>query len=450
VRADLWVLRDLVVAALVSWLVLWWIDPKVFASPSDTFLHSVSSSATFRGESRPWLTVPSYVATESPLLVVVSFVFGCLLIARRTFATRMRLDAPDARRLLVGVQATSMAIGFMIAQAPLNYDLRQLLFALPPTALVATAGVVGLLGSERGRARSRRRIGAVAVGLVVPVVAQATLFPYNYAFVNALSAVAHAPTSGAYYGGSVNVLMSSVPVDGRLVCAPEFAYRRTDNGTRVRYAIRAGRFDGWVDCSVSTGTVTPYIDRRAGRARGLTDDEFLVIGAKGASNCTDVAGLSRRGLWQSFPLSSVAVCRLPFPQLSVGTVSFAGHPSASMLLPDRGWRAVSSGPATEGLASVGRRSTMTFRLSPDVSGTPVELEIVTVEPADPTITFGGEPVTVRRTDDPTGFVVVIPRELVDRSVTQPLTLAFESGTSADLDLEVLSLSVRVGEGVTGG
>jgi hypothetical protein len=449
-RADLWVLRDLVVVGSVSWLLLWWMDPKVFGSPTAALMRSVSSSATFRDKSSPWVTVPSYVATEMPVLVIASFVVGCVLVGRRVLATRMRLDVATARPVVVCAQATSMPVGFMITQAPLNYDLRQLLFALPATAVVAAWGVACLLGSGGGTTRSRASAVAVSVGLVVPTVAQASLFPYNYAFVNSLSAVAHAPTSGAYYGGSANVLMSSVPVHGRLVCAPEFAYRRTSSGATVRYVIRAGRFDGWVDCAVSTGTVTPYVDRRAGTMRELAPDEFRVIGAHGASNCTQIAGLSRRGLWQSIQLSSVALCRLPFPRLSMGTVSFGDHASTSMLIPDRGWLAVSSAPGMVGLSSAGRRSTMTFRLPSQARDTVVELTIETAGTADPRITFGGVSVPVHRAEDPSRLVVEIPRDLVDRSLTQPLTLAFESRTSADLDLDVLSLSVQSREVLTGG
>jgi hypothetical protein len=247
----------------------------------------------------------------------------------------------------------------------------------------------------------------------------------------------------------VKVLMSSVPVHRRLVCAPESAYRRTDSGETERYVIRAGQFDGWVDCTESTGTVTPYVDRRAGRMRELAPDEFLVIGAHGASNCTRVAGLSRRGLWQSIQLSTLSICRLPFPRLSLGTVSFTGDASASMSVPDSGWRAISAGDGS-GLASAGRRSTMTFQLPSEARGATVELAIETAGQADALITFGGVSVPARRTEDPSGFVVDIPRGLVDRSVAQPLTLVFESRTSADLDLTVVSLSVRLERRASGG
>jgi hypothetical protein len=76
----------------------------------------------------------------------------------------------------------------------------------------------------------------------------------------------------------------------------------------------------------------------------------------------------------------------------------------------------------------------------------VDLEVRTARPAYPQITFGGVPVSARSTSDAMALVIVIPRDLVDRAIDEPLTLAFESRSSAPLQMKVLSLSLQPAKG----
>jgi hypothetical protein len=146
----------------------------------------------------------------------------------------------------------------------------------------------------------------------------------------------------------------------------------------------------------------------------------------------------------------LSLCRLAFPTMPMGAVAFTTVKSAADLLPDEGWHLPGFDQTLEGLLTAGHRSTMTFRLPAQVRGGAVDLEVRTADPANPRIIFGGVPVTARSTSDPMTLVVEVPRDLVDRATEQPLTLAFESRSSAPLEMKVLSLSLQPAKGAPGG
>jgi hypothetical protein len=185
----------------------------------------------------------------------------------------------------------------------------------------------------------------------------------------------------------------------------------------------------------------------------LDPDQFwaLTFSPSGAvsKNCSRVAEVSRRLLWQRVEMGTLSLCRLPFPTVPVGSVTFRSEDRLAALIPDQGWHLLGFDQTPLGLLTAGHRSTMTFRLPSQVRGGAVDLEVRTARPENPQITFGGVPVTARSTSDPTALVIVIPRDLVERATEQPLTLAFESRSSAPLDMKVLSLSLQPAKGASG-
>jgi hypothetical protein len=197
-----------------------------------------------------------------------------------------------------------------------------------------------------------------------------------------------------------------------------------------------------------TSPISAYASRLSGRPAVLDPEEFWAIsfdpGGHLPKNCSRMGGVSRRTLWQHVDMATLSLCRLAFPTLPIGRVSFTID-SASDLIPDQGWRPIGFDQTRVGLLASGRRATMTFRLPSQLRGGPVELAVRTAAPASAEITFGGVVLTARSTDEPTRLIVEIPRALVDRSITQPLTLAFRASTPASLDLKVLSLSLQPGK-----
>jgi hypothetical protein len=449
-RGDLWVLRHLVVAGVISWLLLWWMDPKVFASPLAALTNSVRSSATFEGRSSQWHIVPDLVALQVPLAFLVFFVVGCGIVALQVMACKWRVGMTEAKQLIVGSQAVAMPVGVMIAASPIYGDLRQLMFSVPASALIATVALVEMCESS-DRAAARRTLGLpllICAGILVPVISQAMLFPYNYAFYNPLQSWTGIHTNGEYLRGSAIELAADVPGSGRLVCIPE-----TDRPVPVRMAnaTRRGHLNGWTDCRTDLlSPISPYAEELGGRADRLDQDEFWAISFNPAGlvpkNCAAVTGVSRRNLWQHLHMATLSLCRLAYPTMSTGTVAFSTVKSAADLIPDDGWHLPGFDQTGEGLLTAGERSTMTFRLPSQVRGGAVDLEVRTARPAYPQITFGGVPVSARSTSDAMALVIVIPRDLVDRAIDEPLTLAFESRSSAPLEMKVLSLSLQPAKG----
>jgi hypothetical protein len=453
-RADLWVLRDLAIAVVVSGLLLWWMDPNVFGSPATALVRSVHSSATFRDVETPWTVLPKWVALQLPLVFIVFFFAGSVILVRRVATAIPRLDATDVRWVVVGSQALSMPIGVMITESPIYGDLRQLLFSIPASALIATAAIVQLSArtSRTGRRFAWVTPGVVSVGIIVPVASQLMLFPYNYVFYNPLAWMTHLRVNGEYLRGSAVELAPELPSRGRVVCVPEQERRGPVSASN---ATRRGHLNGWTDCRTDpVSPISAYRTAFHGRTELLEPDQFWAVSFNPADqvakNCSRVAGVGRRLLWRHIEMATLSLCRLPFPTLPVGSVTFRAGDRVAELLPDEGWHLAGFDQTPVGLLAAGHRSTMTFRLPSQVRGGAVELEIRTAEPANPEITFGGVAVATRSTDDPRRVVIEIPRELVDRSVSAPLTLAFESRTSGALDLKVVSLSLQPEKGATGG
>jgi hypothetical protein len=444
-RGDLWRYRDVAVSIVVAGVGLWLIDPRVFDSPLTAMWKAAFSSASFLDAHARWTFVPSRVFLQVPVLMLGFVGFGAVIAATSLLRTRLRPGVFESRLLLVLVQMLALPMIAIVREASLYGDLRQLLFAAPATALVATLGMARL--SELARASSDRNgppmVAAVTcVALVAPLVDQATLFPYNYAYYNPLAAVARVPTDGEYYRGSGRELVPRLPSDGRIVCSPQ--------ADREGLAMRMAHLDGWAECRTALfSPISAYTDRQRHADLGrLGADEFWAITfnseGKIPKNCELVSGVDRRAGWRRLGLATLSRCSRPFPVLSTSEVKITDRLNRGLDFPDLGWII----PATDG-TSVGVRSvaegpsTMTFRLAKDFAGHDVRLLVRTSRESSAAVTFGGVPLDARRTDQPRGLEMVIPRELVDRAVVDALSLEFRSTSSDPLDLKVVALRAGV-------
>jgi hypothetical protein len=443
VRADLWVLRDLVIVVVGAGLLLWWMDPKVFGTPATVLVKSVHSSADFQNISTPLLAVPVWVAMQMPLLIVCLALLGAVVVVRRAIAARSRLCVVQARWVLIGAQAFAMPVGVMVTRSPVYGDLRQLLFAVPAAALLSTLGMrrvaLGAVRVKDGRVGVMVR-STIMAALVVPVSMQTLLFPYNYTFYNPLATVARLNTNSDYYRASGRALAPEVPLSGRIVCSPEV----DDQGR----ATREGHLSGWMDCrSDPVSPLAPFHGGFAGPDTPLASDEFWAITFQNGStapNCRPLTGVSRRTLWQHLKMATLARCRLPFPLLPNKVVEFRESNPLALLLPDLGWLLPSVDQSGYGIRTHGTRSTLVFGLPESARGKPATLIFRTTEPVRPATTFGGVALAPTSLSPGPGFTVVIPRDVVDRAVEQPQTLEFRSAGSGDLAMKVLSIQLAAG------
>jgi len=444
VRADGWVLGDLLVTVVLSWLLLWWMDPKVFHAPLTVLTKSVHSSSDFLGISAPWGAVPLWVSMQVPVLVLVLALVGSVVVVRSAVAARFRLGAVGIGWLLVGAQAFAMPVGVMLTRSPVYGDLRQLLFSVPATALLATLGMSRVLaGADRA---DDARVGTmaralVAGGIVVPVLMQGMLFPYNYTFYNPLAVVAGLTTSGEYYRASGRELAPDVPLHGRMVCQPE--------GDEKGRALREAHLNGWMDCrSDIASPIAAFRQDFAGVSTPIAQDEFWAITfqpkIQTAPNCRRVTSVSRRTLWQHLQMATLVRCSLAFPTLPAGTVEFRETNELAVLLPDLGWLLPSVDQSGYGIRTHGVRSTLVFRLPASMRGTPATLVLRTTEPARPEVSFGGVALQPRPLPSGAGFSVTIPSDLVDLAVARPQELALSAGRSGDFPMKLLSIELARG------
>jgi hypothetical protein len=443
IRADLWRYRDIALGVVVAGVGLWVIDPRVFDSPFHTLWRAAFSSANFLGVNAPWTFVPARVFLQVPLIMLGFVALGVVVSARQFIRVRLRLGVFESRLLLVLVQMLALPLVAIIHGASLYGDLRQLLFAAPATAVVATLGMRQLValartGSDR---RGPPMVAALScVALAAPMVDQATLFPYNYAYYNPLASVARLVTDGEYYRGSGRELAPQIPAEGRIVCSP----KADDDGRAMRMA----HLDGWVDCATALQSpISAYGGQRRIHAPALAEDQFWAINfnSRGevAENCTRVTGISRSIGWRRLHLATLSRCTLDFPVLTTTPVHFNAGSIRGDKFPDLGWFVPTTDGTTQGVRSRGGPSTMTFRFGNEFAGHDVRLVVLTTSRALPVVSFGG--VTVEVISPATGhqrLVILIPRTLVDQATSHAQTLQFNAQPSSPLELKVLQLQAE--------
>jgi hypothetical protein len=441
-RDDLWRYRDVTLGLVVAGLGLWAIYPRVFGSPIHALWRAAFSSANFLGAHSSSLFVPLRVTFEMPALVLGFVAVGIFVAARQLIRVRLRPGVVESRLVVVMVQMAFLPLVAIVHGASLYGDLRQLLFAAPATVLLATLGMrhlVTLAGSRTDQRSAPIVVTVACATVLVPLVDQATLFPYDYAYYNPLASAIRLPTDGEYYRGSARELVPELPTDGRIVCSPE--------GDKDGNALRMGHLDGWVDCR--TAQVSPIAAFDNGRETdepGLAPDQFWAINfnSRGAvaHNCERVTGISRRLGFRRLPMATLSLCTREFPVLSGRVVDFEKGSDQGLSVLDLGWFYPGTDQSNVGIRSRGGPSTMTFRLDPSFASHDVALIVETTTSAIPTVSFGGAAVTVTRSADPRGLRIQLPRMLVDRAVQEAQTLAFRSPDADRLDLKVVSLTAE--------
>jgi hypothetical protein len=169
-----------------SYGVLWAVYPRVYSDPVKAMIVSVFTGSKYDGlgdqapSDRTYL--PVHLVTDLPLGLVA------LMGAGTVFALIVAFQSRQSTRIdclaLVGSQAFALMGASFIFDANLYQGLRQMLFAIPALALLASVGLAALLTKATPGAQRVGVAVAAAIALVLPTAAQAAMFPYQYSYVN--------------------------------------------------------------------------------------------------------------------------------------------------------------------------------------------------------------------------------------------------------------------------
>lgn len=300
-------------AVAVGCLVLALVYPAPFGRPFDALFGSVASSSQYGGHTVPRSYVPVFLAAEVPTLLLLLGGVGAVLAVRR-----LRHDPARVVLVLVLLQAFTLPLLAIARASNLYNGLRQLLFAYPALAVLATLGIAAL---------AVRRLWIVpAVALVAPVVVQLQLFPYNYAYASLPGALL-APSVGDrwpeyrlptdYWRTSVRELAPEVPEGGFVMCQPNNAgadFMRWSN-------------DGRENCATDViGPLAPYDDLRRGSWDAVPTAFLAVMSGvdRIGANCERLDDVTRPMYWRTVTMSYVARCDLVVVDYPAGGMRFAG------------------------------------------------------------------------------------------------------------------------------
>jgi hypothetical protein len=315
--------------------------PRLFASPLTALPRTSESSSSFlEGHRTDRWYVPRHLAQEMPSLLLVFALTGTV-VAMVVMLRHPRSQWVVAARLaLVGAQAFTLPVVAVLIGSDLYHGLRQLLFAVPALALLAACGMAWWLA--RPRVGVRRLVPAVAgLALVLPMVDQVTLQPYQTSYVNLatdlLYARGEAPDSrpgGDFWRVSIPELVDGVDLDRLTVCkaivVPEtdIAYPFTNAGG----AFSTSRS---LDCrEEATGPLAPSA-MTVVRRPPVTDFDAVFIGAL-PRNCTEVDDVSRRRHGFDVVLTTLGRCTIKPQPLDLPGVRI-DDPALGTALPGDMW-----------------------------------------------------------------------------------------------------------------
>lgn len=284
-------------AVVMAAVLLVLVYPAPFGSPFDAVTGSVLESSQYGGLSVSRWYIPVYLVAEVPTLLLLLGGVGAVVAVRR-----FREHPVFA---LVLLQAFALPLMALLRGSNLYNGLRQLLFAYPALAVLATIGIALVA--------TRPRLWLVgAVALVAPMVVQAQLFPYNYAYASVPAAIL-APSVGDrwpqydmptdYWRTSVRELAPEVPRGGFVLCQPSLV-----DGVFMRWGN-----DGRDNCDTSViGPLAPYDAERSG-SWDSSPTQWLAITSgvdRIGDNCTRLADVTRPMYWRTMTMSYVARCDL--------------------------------------------------------------------------------------------------------------------------------------------
>jgi hypothetical protein len=424
-------LATLVLAGMAALGALVAVYPAAFGDPVVALVRSVSESSRFGGEQGQVWYLPVYLLVELPTVLVVAGAAGTGLVLRA-------LPRADARQrlLLALVAAQTFALPGLavVGRSNLYTGLRQLLFATPGLAVLASLALAVLVERATDPRAVRARTALATGALVVPAAAQLTLFPYAYAYSSALSNLVdpvvarHDPALEVqtdYWRTSVRELAPLIPDGGFVTCSP---------------TLRDGAFwrrspESADDCSTAlVGPLAPYDDLRTRPWTPEDPTEFLAVRSGNATigtNCIRLAEVTRRLYWRRVVMSTVSRCDLRLPPYPAGGPRFSGAgEGADHLL--GGWALHHTEPGA--VLRRGASGEVGFTV-PETGA--LRLELAATGLTGATMSVNGVPVPLTTTA--TGARAEVPGEVAAAYGERRLVLRLTAG-EADLHLLGLALA----------
>lgn len=221
-RASILRVAGIVVVSLAaSYGVLAALYPRVFGDLGQALYMSAFGSADYDGLGDHTPSDRGYVFAHAlidlPLGLVALMAAGTAAAIILLVVQRRRSVHLDALAL-VGSQAFALIAAAVIVDSALYHGLRQLLFAIPALAILATVGVAALLTKTRP-GLPRRAVGiAACVALVLPTAAQLALFPYQYSYINVAAEQLGKGADDDYFATSFREYAYDGPQDVKVIC----------------------------------------------------------------------------------------------------------------------------------------------------------------------------------------------------------------------------------------
>ena len=218
-QLDRWVVAGVSASLAASYAALWKLYPKVFSDPIAMLSGSLGQSTKFPHGLAPGRGyIVERTAIEWPVLLLALMLAGTVVAALVCF--RMMRSEPRRAVLfgLVGVQAYALTAAAVLTKANVYDGLRQLLFAVPAQAVLATVGMAAVVAAMRGRASTWILTGALIAALALPMIVQARLYPYQYAYGNVVAEWAGADILNDNWKVSFREYVEDVPPTVRAAC----------------------------------------------------------------------------------------------------------------------------------------------------------------------------------------------------------------------------------------
>jgi hypothetical protein len=305
---DRWVLVGLVIGLGGSYAALWEIYPKIFSNPLVMMKVSLGQSTAFPKGLAPGRSyVFERTAIEWPTLLLTFMVVGTVIGAWLCLRPG-KTEAPRAVAIaLVGAQAYALTLAAVITKANLYDGLRQLLFAVPAQAALATIGMAAVIGIGRRRL-TRWLLPSVAVlALVLPMIVQARLYPYQYGYGNLAAERLGAPILDDTWKVSFREHVEEIPPNLKAICPnnPPLKGPIDDRGS---------------DCRGSYGVIKPHWLAYWHHERYNPDASafYVVLRAHRPvpPNCHVVHDVVRPRNIERVVMSRLLLCTKDFPGLS--------------------------------------------------------------------------------------------------------------------------------------
>lgn len=392
-------LGELTTICAVAAGVLVALYPNLFGSPLRALPRTTEASSSFLdGEKADRLYLPRHLAMEVPsfllLLAVLGAVVGLMLLVRR-----WRTDpVPAFRVAAVGVQATAMPVVAVVMGSDLYHGLRQLLFALPAIAVLATYGIAWLVP----RVRWAPLVATAAV--LLPLVDQVSLQPYQTTYVNLATDLVTGPFAapeerpgGDFWRASIPELIDGVPLDRHLLCK---AMVDEETGESFRFVNGGTSFSTSrsLDCREEpNGPLAPDALRVD---RSPPDSEYDAVFLKALpANCTKRSEVTRWRHGFRYTVSVLGRCQAPPPELTAAAITAADGALGTAAATDL-WRFAVDGwlqwPQQPELVAPAPRAELAFVADRDCARRGCTLVVTGWTPTDLVARVGGRDVPVHR------------------------------------------------------